>query len=332
MNRRTFLTALTALVAAPGVARGQIQADPDLTGNDPVVAAQRLSALESSGYVPSYYQLYAHMHPDAKELVPLRTVYGWFMDNHFARGPQVAEFHGATMLENWTWGVSGKTYENVAEVAFSQAFDDGETVEDVVRLQYVDGAWRWWFGRDKDFVEEQNDKYDQRLHVEEDGVAPFGLEARTELDTDIASVLPKDLEVENSAVAYTWYDVTENRPTSPGTGVELVQHWNYAPVEGDRIQAAEVSLARMLEPTDPAETLNLTVDRETNRPPWELLEWNGKPDTGLAWAKYHQPGVDVIGAHTGVVLCSDEYILTLKGYSDLILESLCDAFATNGEK
>lgn len=82
------------------------------------------------------------------------------------------------MLDSWTWDVTGETYQYVAEVSYSQEFAE-QTVEDVVRLVFHDQTWRWFFGRSKEFVDEQNLRFSQKDHLEPEGMAPFGLEAMT---------------------------------------------------------------------------------------------------------------------------------------------------------
>jgi hypothetical protein len=56
----------------------------------------------------------------------------------------------------WTWPVTGKTYPITAEVSFRQPFANGTVAEEVVRLvQDANGEWRWFFGRSREFVDEQ---------------------------------------------------------------------------------------------------------------------------------------------------------------------------------
>ena len=54
-----------------------------------------------------------------------------------------------------TWPVTGATYRDTAEVAFIQHFNMGPDTDDVVRLMADDGQWRWFFGRSRDFIDEQ---------------------------------------------------------------------------------------------------------------------------------------------------------------------------------
>ena len=80
---------------------------------------------------------------------------GWYAAEWLPRGPQPIDVISVDFGE-WTWEVTGKTYTNVAEITYEQPLGDGSTVRDVVRLVQDDQqVWRWFFGRDRSFVEEQ---------------------------------------------------------------------------------------------------------------------------------------------------------------------------------
>src|SRR5699024_5746374 len=52
------------------------------------------------------------------------------------------------------------TYPYTAEVSFTQPFADGSVATDVVRLvQDHNGEWRWFFGRSREFVDQQIARY-----------------------------------------------------------------------------------------------------------------------------------------------------------------------------
>lgn len=115
-----------------------------------------LSQLEAAGELET---LYAWLHPDAQAVVPMPAVVGWYAAEWLPRGPGPI-IVTSVAFGDWTWGVTGTTYPRVAEVAFEQPFADGSVVTDIVRLVQDDrGAWRWFFGRDRAFVEEQIDRY-----------------------------------------------------------------------------------------------------------------------------------------------------------------------------
>ena len=56
--------------------------------------------------------------------------------------------------------MTGVTYPETAEVTYWQRFATGPAVREAVRLVRDDaGAWRWFFGRDRAFVDEQIARY-----------------------------------------------------------------------------------------------------------------------------------------------------------------------------
>ena len=111
-----------------------------------------LSQLEAAGDLAT---LYAWLHPDAQAVVPEEAVGGWYAAEWLPRGPKPITVTSVG-FDDWTWGVTGTTYPHTAEIAYEQTFADGSTVRDVLRLvQTEQGAWRWFFGRDRAFVDEQ---------------------------------------------------------------------------------------------------------------------------------------------------------------------------------
>jgi probable HAF family extracellular repeat protein len=101
-----------------------------------------------------YDRLYAWMHPDSKAIVPQSAMEGWYREEFAKRTPTWMTVNDARLVE-WTWEVTGKVYPSAAEVSFRQRFVDGEETDGVVRLVRDNFVWRWFFGRDHAFVEEQ---------------------------------------------------------------------------------------------------------------------------------------------------------------------------------
>lgn len=127
-------------------------AQSDFDAQAASIAAYELSVMESLG---DFNGLYDRIHPDAHAVVPRAAAVGWFEEDFAPRGPGVSV---VTSVEfgPWTWAVTGKTYPNTATVSFRQPFADGSVVDDVVRLVQDDrGEWRWFFGRDRAFVDAQ---------------------------------------------------------------------------------------------------------------------------------------------------------------------------------
>ncbi len=111
-----------------------------------------LSQLEAAGDLET---LYAWLHPDAQAVIPKEAVVGWYETDWLPRGPEPIVVDSVDFGE-WRWAVNGTTYPNTATIVYEQPLADGSTVNDVVRLVQDDqGLWRWFFGRDKSFVEEQ---------------------------------------------------------------------------------------------------------------------------------------------------------------------------------
>ena len=119
-------------------------------------AAATLSKLEATD---QFDALYDRMHPDAQAVVPRSAVVGWYTHDFAPRRARTAEGIKVRFLD-WTWPVTGKTYAQTADVAYRQSFADGSLVRDEVRLvKGPDGDWRWFFGRDRVFVEDQIARY-----------------------------------------------------------------------------------------------------------------------------------------------------------------------------
>lgn len=130
---------------------------PPIPDADTALAtAEKLSFLEATGQFNALYDL---LHPDAKSIVPLAAVRGWYENEFPAQGVSVAEVVKVRFIP-WTWAVNGRMYPETAEVAFCQTLSDGTVHRDEMRLvKDSQGNWGWFFGRDRDFVEEQIARY-----------------------------------------------------------------------------------------------------------------------------------------------------------------------------
>lgn len=328
MNRRRFLAALAAVGIAPAFQRGvAAQNDPAMTGPDPMAAAERLSELESIDYIPPLYQLYGYMHPDAQAIVPRATVIGWYQADFHPRGPHPATATGVTMRDTWTWPVNNVDYANVAEVSFTQAFDDGATVNDVVRLVYHEGSWRWFFGRDKVWVDEQNARFNVLLTTPAAGDAPFGLSALANLDIGVLQRLPAEIF---AADFKTLYALKENAMISTSSALLMPKtQLQYDAVEPwSEFALGRVEHGAIKAPKAEAENLKAIAELRRNAPPIELLGWNPVPEQGPAWFHYTNPPVDVVGEAYAIVLVSDATYLQVLMYSEESLQVVCEALAS----
>jgi hypothetical protein len=135
---------------------------PDIPDSDAALAvAETLSGLEVGG---GFRILYDAMHPDAQAIIPREVVMGWY-ENEFTHLGEPAASAIKVRFISWTWGVTGTTYPETAEVAQRQKLSDGAVVRDEVRLAKDPfGNWSWFFGRDRAFVEEQIARYGE-AHV-----------------------------------------------------------------------------------------------------------------------------------------------------------------------
>ena len=114
--------------------------------------AVELSVLEAAG---EFDQIYDLIHPDARAVVPRGAVVGWYESDFAPLGPGEIIVTGVEFVD-WTWGVTGQTYPDTAEVSYAQPFsNEGTTVESTVHLVAYEGEWRWFFGRSREFVDEQ---------------------------------------------------------------------------------------------------------------------------------------------------------------------------------
>lgn len=129
---------------------------PPTAEREAAATAVYLSQLEAAG---DYDTLYAWLHPDAKAIIPKAAVVGWYTHEWAPRGGEPITVERVHFVD-WTWHVTGERYGTTAEVAFRQHFADGTEAEDVVRLvQDERGVWRWFFGRDRAFVDAQITAY-----------------------------------------------------------------------------------------------------------------------------------------------------------------------------
>ncbi|MDP9364960.1 MAG: neutral zinc metallopeptidase [Chloroflexota bacterium] len=148
-----LLCLLIAMVPRPTSAGMQAPATDEQAAADATV---ELSSYEAAG---DFNALYDRIHPDAHAIIPRAAAIGWFEEAFAPRGPGVSTVTGVRFVE-WTWPVTGQTYPYTAEVSYRQPFADGTAEEGIVRLvQDRNGEWRWFFGRNLAFVEEQIAKY-----------------------------------------------------------------------------------------------------------------------------------------------------------------------------
>jgi hypothetical protein len=254
-----------------------------------MIAAEEISRLEVINHIPALYTFYALMHPDAQAIIPRHVVIGWYREEFQARGPEPAISTGVT-YKDWTWGVTGVTYPNTAEVSYTQDFADGTVVEDVVRLVYDMGAWKWFFGRDRAWVDEQIRRYTQSLTVPQQGVVPFGLEQVRPAE-EMLSRLPASLDpIGTTAVLQT-----------PEPGRMQLAEWAqstsgrlYVSVP-DRYPVGFAQVDTLRPDLSVAEALRIAAERYESAPPFTLHAWNLAPDNGVPFLSFETFGSDAVG-------------------------------------
>ncbi|MCA9834275.1 MAG: hypothetical protein KC435_10030 [Thermomicrobiales bacterium] len=309
MNRRTFLSVIAAsALAVTHTSRAADQAD--MTGDDPMKAAEYLSLLESFTYIPSMYQLYDYMHPDAKKIVPRATVIGWYSEDFNPRGPKPATATGVQWLDSWTWPVSGVAYSNVAEVSYTQEFADGSVDNDVVRLVQRNGEWKWFFGRSQSWVEEQNDRFDQLSKIGPAGNAPLGLDVLTSLNFSLVGELPTTLYSDVFKTNYGLDDLSAD--IQPGESFLPSELFRYKAINPpSEFPLGTVELGGYLNMGTAKQQLEAIATITQNQPPVEIIGWNSEPSTGLPWLYAMKQGVDVIGDSYEFYLMSETAYLRI---------------------
>lgn len=322
MNRRSFVAALAAAFASRGMVLAQV------TGNDPMAAAQRISELERQTYIPQVYEFYATMHPDARALIPLRAVYAWYSTNFWPRGPQTAVATGVNWLSSWTWGVTGQQYSDVAEVSYYQYFDDGSVDNDIVRITNVNGQWHWWFGRSPEFVQEWDDRTNQLLRLPQSGDAPHGLSAFSAINESFMSRLPREFVDPLTNTPYTLKSTTAE-PTS-NDHYRTVTSAFYQPEPSDGFNSAHLTLFQFHQRQTPSDQIRVIANMEQDYPFATLLGWNTAPTRGLPWVDVYSQGFDVVAEMWSTTIVTDFAGLRVSAYSESVLKAACAGMTQPG--
>lgn len=136
-------------------------------------AAVELSQLEAER---NFDALYDSMHPDAQGIIPREVIVGWYED--YLSTQEAGELTVTNVsFVDWTWEVTSVTYPNTAEITFVQPFTVNGTsteVTDTLRLVEDEGEWYWFFGRTRDFVDEQIEEHGLDASPNADAFLPPG--------------------------------------------------------------------------------------------------------------------------------------------------------------
>jgi hypothetical protein len=255
-----------------------------------MVACEELSRLEAAEHMPALYDFYARMHPDARKIVPRHVVIGWYRDEWQPMRPNEAVATGVRFLD-WTWPVNDVTYPGVAEVSFNQTFASAPAISDVVRLAFADGEWRWFFGRDRTWVESQIRHYNDLAYIDQAGAAPWALDRVTGADPGIVHALP---------------------PRIGGARGEIVQDARHIPDYASRMPVAvqyregayPVGYAMATPLRDDrtvADVIDAIVWEGVQTPPYTLMAWNLAPDNGAPFARCEAFASEAVGTAQTVV-------------------------------
>jgi hypothetical protein len=145
-------------------------------------------------------QMFSAYHIDSLVESPGYVMAGWYADNIFPKGPQLAEPVGDVRYRTgWLWPVNGEMYD-VFEVDFRQPFDSGDVIEGTYRIApgipEKTAPLLHFFGDTREFVDEQREMYRQRM-----------IDAAERVDFQLLSFPADDVDLEASAPA-TWEDFT----------------------------------------------------------------------------------------------------------------------------
>ena len=314
-DRRSMLGTALALAGARWMPREVVAQGTDDRARGAMAACEELSRLEATEHLPALYEFYARMHPDAQAIIPRHVVIGWYQDEWQPRGPQQAVATGVRFVD-WTWPVNGVTYRGVAEVSFSQMFDNAPPISDVVRLAFAEGEWRWFFGRDRQWVESQIWHYNSLAYIDQAGVVPWDLDRVAGSSPDILRSLPPTIGQATSEMVEDARFIPDYAAHMP---VAIQYRQDFYPVGH--------AMAATLKPElDMAEAINELVWEHVQTPPFTLHAWNLAPPNGVPYAWYEQFGSEAVGTAQVVVFGGrDDRILWTVSFIDDRIQELARA-------
>lgn len=149
---------LGALFGSGAVAaRAAQDSDEDARVEAVTEAVELLGSLEMSS---DLHQLYDRLHPDVREVLS-RSGLGSFYGSADAVIPAEPVEVERVEFAPYIWPVTGEEYDDAATVTVRVRGDQGDDEVDERRELHLveDGSsWRWFFGDDEAFVEEQDDR------------------------------------------------------------------------------------------------------------------------------------------------------------------------------
>lgn len=281
----TIFGMLVSLLAVPATPVRSARQDDALRAAE---AAVRLSEYEAEGTAGRLYQ---QLHLDAKVLIPPEAVTGWYETTFFPLAPEPITVTGVEFVD-WTWGVTGVTYPNAAEVSYAQEFGNGERVSEIVHLVEEEGEWHWFFGRSQSFVNDQIRKHapDAALLDDSaadaafpaDGTAPWGLEAFAASGVDADALLERFPET----VGDHRLDRIEPDQNRQGIFPEVAEEITIAtyldPPE-TVIPSGETQVLRLKPGIDATQALSTIVDSSRESPHFVVLRQSDERSGGMVF-------------------------------------------------
>ncbi len=153
LSRRNLLAGSAATAVTVLAGRGASAQSPE------EAAAQRAVEISELEAARDFDALYDLLHPDAQAFIPREVVVGWYAEFLDDTSVEPLTVTGVEIIP-WVWGVTGVTYPETAEVSFVQPYiQNGVRTEQPETVRLVDpgdgGGYRWFFGRSREFVDEQ---------------------------------------------------------------------------------------------------------------------------------------------------------------------------------
>lgn len=311
LTRRGLAAGTTALAGTALLTRMGADAQSSPT-TGPAEAAVAQSRLETTGNI---YALYRQMHSDSRAEVPLYAVQSWYDREFLPLGPHVLTPTGIRFVD-WAWGVTGMTYPGTAEVSFTQRYDDGSVVDDAVRLVQEDGVWRWFFGRSREFLDEQ-------IAIAKSEVFP-----RHEVPADGWITAIADASEEALDRLPDQYPGGGDAELTTGSGPGGSRGRRYVvPREGYVLGA--VDYQTLSSNQGAVSELQDRLDQSAQGPAFEVLAWDLSDGTDVPYATYQAFANDAVGNVIFTIVASDRtgVFWTVTALTREVVDTLGEALA-----
>jgi predicted metalloprotease len=150
------------LLASPLSTIASAQQDIAQDQREATFAAQEILRLAAER---KFNAMYDRIHPDAHAIIPRAVAVGTFEEVYSLVQAGQAKITDV-QFGKWTWGVTGKTYDNAAQVTYQMPYVDEngkqQTLTDDMYLVKDGAEWRWFFGATKEFVDAQIARFGER--------------------------------------------------------------------------------------------------------------------------------------------------------------------------